>query len=260
MAWLIGDVQGCLKEAKALIEICIESRKAPLLFLGDLVNRGPDSHEVLIWLSSLDEDSACLIGNHELGVLRGILAKDLDRNPDLHWLRHLSSANQAAIVDQMLSWDLMREEDSWLGVHGGLPPNWEPSKVADRIGQAQLALRNDPEDILLNKRGEHLEVQETLHLITRIRFVDAKGNPDFSFKGKPEHAPKGLSPWFHLRPGNPAKTVCFGHWAALGVYGEPGYQALDGGCVWGRTLAAYCTETRTIKTVSAYPRAPGETG
>jgi len=254
MTWLVGDVQGCLKEAKALVEICSRSQEAPFVFLGDLVNRGPDSHEVLVWLQSLGSHSSCLLGNHELGVLRGILAQDLDRNPDLHWLRHLSSAGRASVVDQLLTWDLMKEGDTWLGIHGGLPPKWGMAELYDRIGRAQSALRKDPENILLNKRGEHLEVQETLHLITRIRFVDINGDPDFSFKGEPQQAPKGLSPWFQCRPGDPNKTVCFGHWAALGVYAEPGYQGLDGGCVWGRTLAAYCTETQSIRTVPAFPK------
>ena len=46
--YVVGDVQGCFKELEALMtEIDFDKNKDQLIFAGDLVNRGKDSHKVL---------------------------------------------------------------------------------------------------------------------------------------------------------------------------------------------------------------------
>ena len=65
MAIAIGDIHGCLDTLKALI-----SRLPPgedLVFLGDYVDRGPDSAGVIDYLTELSERRPCrlLMGNHE---------------------------------------------------------------------------------------------------------------------------------------------------------------------------------------------------
>jgi protein phosphatase len=84
---LIGDVHGCLDELVSLIGALGWTLTAPeaggvwkaehpggrrLLFLGDLVDRGPASHEVLrLAMDLVDQGVAiCVPGNHEVKLLR----------------------------------------------------------------------------------------------------------------------------------------------------------------------------------------------
>ncbi|MBM4381406.1 MAG: metallophosphoesterase, partial [Deltaproteobacteria bacterium] len=75
---IIGDVHG---EAEALLRLLarlgvdVGRRRAarPLVFVGDLVDRGPDSVTVVEVVSRLQEAGLahCVAGNHELNALAG---------------------------------------------------------------------------------------------------------------------------------------------------------------------------------------------
>ncbi len=47
------------------------------------------------------------------------------------------------------------------------------------------------------------------------------------------------------------KTVIFGHWAAKGLVNLPGFIGLDSGCVYGKSLSAYCPEENRFYSVPA---------
>ena len=70
----VGDIHGRLDLLEALL-VMLESEapKLPLVFLGDYVDRGPDSAGVLRKLMTLEQDGArevvCLMGNHEAMML-----------------------------------------------------------------------------------------------------------------------------------------------------------------------------------------------
>ena len=63
----IGDLQGCLESLDGLLEQLPED--APLIFLGDLVNRGPESLATLRRVAGLGSRARCLLGNHDLHLL-----------------------------------------------------------------------------------------------------------------------------------------------------------------------------------------------
>jgi serine/threonine protein phosphatase 1 len=88
LIYVIGDVHGCyelLKDLLARLAADIEERagaRCPeLIFLGDYVDRGPDSSKVLdalIWLQRrADLDVRLLKGNHEQALLEFFDAPDL---------------------------------------------------------------------------------------------------------------------------------------------------------------------------------------
>lgn len=67
--WVIPDVHGCLLTLRTLIEELIELRKDDaLVFLGDVIDRGPDSKGVIDYIVKLKKSgikTTVIKGNHE---------------------------------------------------------------------------------------------------------------------------------------------------------------------------------------------------
>ena len=89
LTYAIGDVHGCA----ALLDVLLEQiadhagdRPSRLVFLGDYIDRGPDSAAVLRTVSRLHwaepDRVACLMGNHERMLLDALLAPQTAE----HWL------------------------------------------------------------------------------------------------------------------------------------------------------------------------------
>ena len=78
----IGDIHGCAKALRTLVETINPQRDDELIFLGDYVDRGPDSRDVVEQILELQHrcNVIALRGNHEImlvAVHRGDLAEDL---------------------------------------------------------------------------------------------------------------------------------------------------------------------------------------
>ena len=67
--WVIPDIHGCFRTLKTLIEFQIVPEKDDeLIFLGDYIDRGPDSKGVIDYIMGLEEKGfkvTVLMGNHE---------------------------------------------------------------------------------------------------------------------------------------------------------------------------------------------------
>ncbi|PKP35664.1 MAG: serine/threonine protein phosphatase [Bacteroidetes bacterium HGW-Bacteroidetes-17] len=74
--WVIPDIHGCVQSLKQLIEVQIQPQKQDeLYFLGDYIDRGPDSKGVIDYLMSLKNNgykASYLKGNHEKYFLRAL--------------------------------------------------------------------------------------------------------------------------------------------------------------------------------------------
>ena len=66
--WIIGDVHGCLETLKALVSKL--PKDAEIIFVGDLIDRGPDSRGVINFVR--DNGYDCVQGNHEVMMIDAI--------------------------------------------------------------------------------------------------------------------------------------------------------------------------------------------
>ena len=96
--YAIGDIQGCYRTLIALLDSIQFSDDDQLWIAGDLVNRGPDSLEVLRFIKSLESRARVVLGNHDLHLLA--LASGIDRKTG----KTLKPIMQANDRDELLSW------------------------------------------------------------------------------------------------------------------------------------------------------------
>jgi bis(5'-nucleosyl)-tetraphosphatase (symmetrical) len=253
--YAIGDVQGCFDELEALLRtIGFRASADRLWFVGDLVNRGPKSVEVLRFVKGLGERAATVLGNHDLHLVTQHEGFERPRKDDTI-ADVLRAPDREALVDWLRTRPLMHAADGWAMVHAGLLPAWSIEKALSVSKEVQAALASpDYRTFLQNMYGstpdrwaDSLRGWDRLRVIvnamTRMRFCTPDGKMDFKAKG--EVPPPGHRPWFDLRPAGERPIVC-GHWSALGLQMRPALAAIDTGCVWGGSLTALRLEDRRL--------------
>lgn len=251
MIHLVGDLQGCAQALDRLLAVIgFSPSRDRLVLLGDLVNRGPASLQVLRRLSDLQGAATCVLGNHDLHLLAVAAGvRPAHRSDTLTEL--LAAPDAPLLLDWLRGQSLTRQVEGWLLVHAGLLPGWD---VADalRLGAELQALMGGPgwRDFLPQMYGnkpaawdERLKGADRLRVVinacTRLRFVDAAGRMDFKAKDGSGPAPPGLRPWFEAKGRRSAgQPIAFGHWSTLGLVDRADLLALDTGCVWGGCLSA----------------------
>jgi len=263
--YVIGDLQGCAHEAQVLLNRIADDAlgAARIVFVGDLINRGPASLAALRHVYQLSHQAGsrvdAVLGNHDLHLLAvacgaqkvsksdtldDILAAP-DRAPLLEWLRHRPLA-------------LM--EKGCLLLHAGVLPQWDAAQTMALAGEVEAVLRgpgwraflaqmygNEPDRWDDSLTGI-ARLRCIVNALTRMRLCSADGVMDFKEKDNAA-APAGshLMPWFEV-PGrrSASTTVVFGHWSALGLLLRPNVVGLDSGCVWGGKLTAICLDNRQL--------------
>lgn len=149
----IGDVHGCAGALAQLLKVVDTTQdEFELIFLGDLIDRGPNNlavlHQAWTWNHELGEKTI-LPGNHELMML---IALQLPQSFMKWWtdnggetlldeldVRHEPLDAQVRAVRQALNTKLMDIidaptaviRDQYLFVHGGLPPKMTAEQVCE---------------------------------------------------------------------------------------------------------------------------------
>jgi len=257
--YAIGDIQGCHTEFRKLLEqIRFDPAQDRLWLVGDLVNRGPGSLEVLRLVKSFGDSAITVLGNHDLHLL-AVAAGEAA----LHRSDTLDEILNAPDRDELLTWlrhqRLLYVEGDCVLVHAGLLPQWSVKQAASLASEVEKALRGDNyaaffEHMYGNSPhgwsddySGYKRLRVITNALTRMRICTPQGEMEFKFKGEVEKIPQDYVPWFDLpkRKSRDA-TVIFGHWSALGLKVLPNISALDTGCLWGGTLTAIRLEDRQL--------------
>ncbi|MEH1874913.1 metallophosphoesterase family protein [Nostoc sp.] len=127
---VIGDVHGHYEGLMTLLEAIAPTSDDQIYFLGDLIDRGPHSSQVVNFVKR--HNYPCLLGNHEQ-MLLNILTNHRTSSPTMQaWLYSggqatVASYNEASIPDDHLDWfkslpTYLDLGDIWLA-HAGVDPS-----------------------------------------------------------------------------------------------------------------------------------------
>jgi bis(5'-nucleosyl)-tetraphosphatase (symmetrical) len=201
--YAIGDIQGCYKTLKKLLKRISCDRKTDRIFLvGDLVNRGPNSLDVLRWAKDMGNRVVSVLGNHDLHLLALAAGVATGRSQ-----KTLAQVLRAKDRDDLLEWlvrrPLLYREGRLVLVHAGVLPTWTVDEALEYARKAEKVIRGKKSAEFLkkwykleaNKWSDKLEGFDrhavVLNAFTRMRLCRNASEMELSFTGKPEDAPKG---------------------------------------------------------------------
>jgi diadenosine tetraphosphatase ApaH/serine/threonine PP2A family protein phosphatase len=226
---VIGDVHGCLDELDELLKLVQHDRgRDRLLFLGDLVDRGPDPVGVV--RRAVELGAECLMGNHEEKHIRWakweskVARGEAAKNPMKPFSTERAAQNRELVERGLIDWierlPLWAQVDrSWFAVHAGAEP------------------------------GKPVENQDKQSYL-RCRYINADGERHKEFHPTPECR---LWPdaWdgSRLDANEPPASILYGHiveslttvhitWSSMANVHNVFTYGLDTGCCFGGRLSA----------------------
>jgi diadenosine tetraphosphatase ApaH/serine/threonine PP2A family protein phosphatase len=182
LTYAIGDVHGCLDKLVRLLARCrahAGDRRRRVVFVGDYIDRGPDSRgviETLLKLQRSEPDVICLRGNHEALMLEAVETGDEDL-----WLLNgggqtLASYGVSQALDlpaELVEWadalPLLFDDGRRLFVHAGL----NPRVALDRQTEQDLLWIREP---FLSSRREFGRLIVHGHTPLRSGVPDLRSN------------------------------------------------------------------------------------
>lgn len=127
--YVISDIHGCYNTLKILLNKIKFSKSDELYFLGDYIDRGPNSKKVIDFIMELEDDNyniVCLMGNHEHMLLEEV--KNQVWPPGIpETLKSFGVDHNNQIPSKYINWleklPFYHEVDNFLLVHAGLSFN-----------------------------------------------------------------------------------------------------------------------------------------
>ena len=251
----IGDIQGCFSEFRTLLEKLDFQPNADQLWLtGDLVNRGPQSLEVLKYLRNLGSSVVSVLGNHDLHLIAQVMNKNNPRSVEKDLRPILESRDKIDLIEWLRHLPLLFFDDNHqtILVHAGLHPYWKLIESQQYACEVEELLQgNNAQQFLKvmygdmpNKWNKNLSGYDRyrfiINCLTRLRYVGPNIELDFVEKNHPRESKNStLIPWFEIKNRvNDEYRIIFGHWSNLKFYSGNNIICLDGGCVFGGALIA----------------------
>lgn len=137
--YAIGDIHGCLDALKLLIESLPLNENSLLIFLGDYIDRGPDSKGVIDYLVEVNKKYTChfLLGNHERLLLDFLHKRELSPWMVNGGRQTLNSYHSSEIEFKLPTEHLFFlsnchmfiDTPTYFFVHGGIKPDMKIEKV-----------------------------------------------------------------------------------------------------------------------------------
>jgi len=173
--YAIGDVQGCFFELKGLLdeinfdptqdklwfvgdlinrgpdsEINFDPTQDKLWFVGDLINRGPDSLRTIEFIYKIKDSCNVVLGNHDIHFLA--VAENLRKPFKEDTLKQLLESENLNLYKEwlrnqsLLYYENIQCEDGnkiYLMTHAGIPPHWSWQVAMEAAQEIKEALSDD---------------------------------------------------------------------------------------------------------------------
>lgn len=259
--WVIGDVQGCAAELDALLALIrFNAARDRVYFVGDLVNRGPDSAGVLRRVKALQQQGVadCVLGNHDFFLIMAYEGFSALHDGDT-LDQALAQPDAVELVTWLRNRPLLLDVGPHTIVHAGLLPAWSLADARALAREIERELHGPAyRDFLRSLFGNEPHTwhealsglprhRVIVNALARLRFCSAYSAIEFREKRDASFAPAGFAAWFAL-PGRRSADghVLAGHWSSEGLRLWPNVSLLDSGCLWGGALSALRLEDRAV--------------
>lgn len=239
---IIGDIHGCLFELKTLIKKLKLVSSDKLYFIGDLIDRGPESIGVVKYVRDLAEQYSVvlILGNHEEKLLRFI--HHTNANSDFAH-KMLNAGNISSLLNHLNTPDIDFLSSSYINynifekniciLHGGIPGNCK----FDLSYNYKYSF-----DIFKTHKG--------LELLLKTRFLDEHGN--VIVLGEENEKSVFWADYYKSQYGK----IIFGHHAIVSAKPKLYTNAIniDTGCVYGGWLSCCISHDENMSYLSVKAR------
>jgi serine/threonine protein phosphatase 1 len=138
--FVVGDIHGCFDALRALMaRVSFDEARDRMFSVGDLVDRGPKSHEAAQWIGKSWFHAVC--GNHErmaIDCAAGIQPRDNYRDNGGAWFLDLPECDRTAFAQVFDDLPLVIEvetEDGAIGIVHADPVFNDWAELVRRIGE-----------------------------------------------------------------------------------------------------------------------------
>ena len=126
--YAIGDIQGCYRDFKKLLKQMNFNKKKDTLWLaGDLVNKGPNSLDVIKYIMDLDTKAISVLGNHDFYLIASYFQAKTWPNKNKNFEEILSDKDSNEIIKWLRQQKLVYKDPEleYILVHAGIYPKWD---------------------------------------------------------------------------------------------------------------------------------------
>ena len=226
MKYIISDIHGCKKQYLELLEKINFSVQDQLYILGDVVDRGAESIDVLRYVMK-QKNVTYLLGNHDYNFYSFIKELGLNmnnfKNSEMKW-----------------AFNFWQRDGGLPTVEGFLAlSEFERKEIYDFLENASVyeEIEHEGKRYILSHAGiSNFQEEKLLEEYSVSDFINGRMDYDRRyFQNENIYIVSGHTPTFFIR--RDRKPL---------VFQENGHIEIDCGCVYGGNLAAFCIETGEV--------------